>query len=324
MRDPIGTAPVVRSASLLAGAAFLLAPGIAAARVPANFSFTASPKPAAVCTEIPSTPAVAALDGAPPLPSAAAGGEPKPAEPFPTNVYQGPWSRVGIGADVSPLGVGIKGATVLNTFMDLRVDGNFFHYNTCRFEIDGVNVDGQLHLASAAAKVDVYPWLSVWRLSAGLMFYNNNHLYAATRIADGTAFTLDGKTFYSASPNPATGATPVTGSGVFGLHRHRPAFVLSGGFGKFIPRTERHWSFPAEFGIVFMGAPTIDTNLTGWVCKDKAQTQCGSLADSANAVSASFNNALQSSLTRWRHDVSSFSLYPVFSYSVVYSFNTGR
>jgi len=213
---------------------------------------------------------------------------------------------------------------VLNTFMDLRVDGNFFHYDTGRFEIDGVNVDGQLHLSSAAAKVDIYPWLSVWRLSAGLMFYNANHLDAATRIADGNSFTLDGKTFYSASANTATGATPVTGSGVLGLHRRRPAFVLSGGFGKFIPRSERHWSFPAEFGIVFMGAPTIETNLTGWVCTDKAQTQCGSLADPSNPATTRFNDALQSSLTRWRHDVSSFTLYPVFSYSVMYSFNTGR
>jgi len=73
-----------------------------------------------------------------------------------------------------------------------------------------------------------------------------------------------------------------------------------------------------------MGAPTIETNLTGWVCTDKAQTQCGSLADPSNPATTRFNDALQSSLTRWRHDVSSFTLYPVFSYSVMYSFNTGR
>jgi hypothetical protein len=324
MHDSVGAPPAFRPTGILAGIAFLVAPALAAAQAPVDFALTEPSEPKAVCKENSSLPALAALDHGSAPPSASAGGETRPVEPFPTNIYQGPWSRVALGADVSPLGVGIKGATVLNTFMDLRVDGNFFHYDTGRFEIDGVNVDGQLHLSSAAAKVDIYPWLSVWRLSAGLMFYNANHLDAATRIADGNSFTLDGKTFYSASANTATGATPVTGSGVLGLHRHRPAFVLSGGFGKFIPRSERHWSFPAEFGIVFMGAPTIETNLTGWVCTDKAQTQCGSLADPSNPATTRFNDALQSSLTRWRHDVSSFTLYPVFSYSVMYSFNTGR
>lgn len=317
MQDPIGTASSVRPTSLLAGVAFLFAPAIAVAQAPADFGVTAPLQSESACVEYPIF-AAAALHDAPALPSA----DPKPVEPFPTNVYQAPWSRIGIGADISPLGVGVKAATVLNTFMDLRVDGNFFHYNTGRFEIDSVNVGGQLHLASAAAKVDVYPWLSVWRLSAGLMFYNANQISASTRIADGTSFTVDGKTFYSASANPATGATPVSGSGSFGMHRHQPAFVLSGGFGKFIQRTQRHWSFPAEFGVVFMGAPTVQVNLNGWVCQDKAQTRCGSLADSSNPVTASFNNALPASLTKWRQQVSSFTLYPVFSYSVVYSFDT--
>lgn len=321
MQDPVGAALAFRSTSILAGIAFLFAPAVAAAQAPADFAPDPSSEPRAASIGNPSLP-VAAMDDASALSSAPAAGDPKPVEPFPTNIYQAPWSRIGIGADVSPLGVGIKAATVLNTFMDLRVDGNFFHYDTGRFEIDSINVDGQLHLASAAAKVDVYPWLSVWRLSAGLMFYNANHLFASTRIADGTSFTLDGKTFYSASANPATGATPVSGSGTFGMHRHQPAFVLSGGFGKFIQRTQRHWSFPAEFGVVFMGAPTVQVNLNGWVCQDKAQTRCGSLTDSSNPVTASFDDALQSSLTKWRQQVSSFTLYPVFSYSVVYSFNT--
>lgn len=264
-------------------------------------------------------------DLAPDLANAAAspaGGEPQPAEPFPTNVYQAPWSRIGLGADVSPLGVGMKASTILNTYMDLRVDGNFFHYDVGRFEVDGVNVEGQVHLASAAAKIDVYPWLNIWRVSAGVMFINGNHLYAATRIASATAFSLDGKTYYSANANPATGAAPVSGSGTFGLHRRQPAFVLSGGFGRFIPRSERHWSFPSEFGVVFMGAPTVNVSLNGSVCTDKALTQCGNLANPSNPVTAGFNNSLQAALTKWRHEVGSFTLYPVFSYSVVYSFDT--
>ena len=324
MHDPVGAVPAFRPAGILAGIALLFAPAMAAGQGPADFALSASSDPTAASARNASLPIPAAVHSASAFPPPAAAREPKPVEPFPTDIYQGPWSRVGIGADVSPLGVGIKAATVLNTYMDLRVDGNFFQYNTGRFEIDGVNVDGQLHLASAAAKVDVYPYLSVWRLSAGLMFYNGNRISAATRITPGTSFTLDGQTFYSASANAATGATPLTGSGVMGLHARQPAVVLSGGFGKFIPRSQRHWSFPAEFGVVFMGAPTINVTQSGWVCRDKLQTQCGSLGNPANPVTIEFNNALQASLTKWRRQVSSFSVYPVFSYSVVYSFNTGR
>jgi hypothetical protein len=34
-----------------------------------------------------------------------------------------------------------------------------------------------------------------------------------------------------------------------------------------------------------------------------------------------FNDALQASLTKWRKDLSAVQVYPLFSYSVVYSFN---
>lgn len=304
------------------GLAFGLDPAQTAAQAPAWLMPADSSAETSACIDDSWHPVHSlAIDSAAAAP---AEGAPQPAEPFPTNTYQAPWSRIGVGADVSPLGVGMKATTVLNTFMDLRVDGNFFRYDIGRFEIDGINVDGQLHLASAAAKLDVYPWLSVWRVSAGLTFFNGNHLYAATRIAPATPFSVDGKTYYSANANPATGAIPVSGSGTLALHSRQPAFVLSGGFGRFIPRSQRHWSFPSEFGVIFMGAPTIQVNLGGWVCTDKAQTQCASLANSASPITASFNSSLQSSLTKWRHDVSGFTMYPVFSYSVVYSFNTPR
>lgn len=312
------------AAFAVVGTAFCFDP--AAAQMPVSLTSADAPPETAACMDNRWLP-LHSFGLSPGLVDAAAppaGGKTQPAEPFPTNVYQAPWSRIGLGADVSPLGVGMKASTVLNTFMDLRVDGNFFRYDFGRFEVDGVNVDGQVHMASAAAKLDVYPWLSVWRLSAGLMFLNANHLYAATRIAPGTAFTMDGKTYYSANANPTTGATPVSGSGILALHRRQPAFVLSGGFGRFIPRSERHWSFPTEFGIIFMGSPTLNVNLNGWVCNDKLQTQCGNLGNPASPVAAGFNSSLQASLTKWRHELSGFTLYPVFSYSVVYSFDTPR
>jgi hypothetical protein len=235
--------------------------------------------------------------------------------------HQPPFSRIGIGADVSLLGIGIKSAIILDRFFDARLMGNFFNYNSGRFEVGEFNVNGNLHLASAAASLDWYPFNSIWRLSPGLMFFNSNQVSVATNIVPGTSFTLNGQTFYSASANSVTGATPLTGSGVLGLHTHSPAATITGGFGKFIPRSNRHWSFPSEFGVVFTGAPSANASASGWACLDAAQTQCSNLGDAMNPVAIQFNSALQTALNKWRKDLAKVQVYPIFSYSVVYSFN---
>lgn len=242
-------------------------------------------------------------------------------EPYATNLYLPPFARMGIGADVSPLGVGIKTAIVLNTDFDARLMGNYFNYQTGRFELEGFNVDGRVHLASAAASVDWYPLKSVIRLSAGMMLFNNNALSASGRVASGKNFKLNGVTFYGADPAVVPQSTPLIGSGILGLHTHEPALTLSTGFGRFIPRSERHWSFPTEFGVIFMGAPTITVNTSGWVCADEQETQCTNLGNPANPVAIEFNNALQTQLTRWRNTLGSVQVYPIFSYSAVYSFD---
>lgn len=102
--------------------------------------------------------------------------------------HQHPFSRIGIGADVSPLGIGIKSATPLSDYFDARFVGNFFNYNSGNFELEGFRVNAHLHLASLGAALDFYPHNSIWRLSAGLMFYNGNQLLAASDIVRAPAF----------------------------------------------------------------------------------------------------------------------------------------
>ena len=232
-----------------------------------------------------------------------------------------PFSRVGVGADVNPMGIGLKSAILLSRYFDGRVIGNFFLYDTGRFELEGFNVDGNIHLASSGADLDWYPFNSVWRFSVGTLFYNANQISMTSRIVPGTSFTLNGTTFYAATANAATGVTPLTATGVLGLHTHEPALMLSFGFGRFIPRSNRHWSFPAEFGVAFTGAPSINVNPSGWVCTDQAQSHCSSLSNPTNLVTLEFNNALQATLAKWRRTASNYPVYPLFSYSVVYSFN---
>jgi len=255
-----------------------------------------------------------------PLPSvpepAGSGGNPRrEAVPWAAEWRQQPFSRIGVGADVSLLGIGIKAATPLNQYFDARVLMNFFGYTSGRFEIDGVNINGNIHLASSAAAVDLYPHNSVWRLSAGLMFFNGNQVSATTDIVPGNSFKLNGVTYYSSTANP------VTGSAVLGMHTIKPEPMVSFGFGRFVPHSNRHWSFPAEFGVVYMGAPALTVTTAGTVCTDKAQTKCSDIGNPANPVAIAFNSNLQAQLTKWRNTLNKIQFYPIFSYSVVYSFN---
>jgi hypothetical protein len=289
---------------------------LAACAVQGQQDAPAAPDPPAPTVEPVAHPMLAGAWGPQPM-----AGDRRPVEPYPTNIYLAPWSRMSVGGDVSPLGIGIKGTIDMNTFMDLRGNFNVFRFNPGRFEVEGFNTYAHVQFTSAAAMLDTYPWNSVWRLSAGVMLFNNNQISGTVDIAPGTQFTLNGQDFYSANPSVAPGTTPLTGGGVLGFHRDTPAVIVSGGFGKFIPRSERHWSFPSEFGVIFTGAPTINVHESGWVCADKAETQCANLSNSANPVTIQFNNSLNAELSKWRRTLNDIPVYPVFSYSVVYSFN---
>lgn len=256
----------------------------------------------------------------PPLPSAPepalGGGNPqREAVPWSAEWHTEPFSRIGIGADVSPLGIGIKGAIILDEYLDARVDMNFFSYTQGRIEIDGVNVTGNLHLLSSSAKLDVYPRNSIWRLTGGLMMFDGNRATASLNVVPGTSFKLNGTTYYSSS------ADPMTANGLSNLDTAKPSPLVSFGFGRFIPRSNRHWSFPTEFGVIYTGAPSLEVTTGGAVCTDAKLINCSEVSDTSTAVGQAFNTNLQAQLTKWRKDFDKVKLYPIFSYSVVYSFN---
>lgn len=255
----------------------------------------------------------------PPDPSPA--GREQPFTPPDMQVHYGRFSRMGVGSGISLLGIGIKGAVILGERLDARVDGDIYFHTTGRFEINGFNVNANFHLDTISAKLDWYPTNSVWRITPGVMLFNGNSVGANIVITGGTSFSIDGKTYYSASANPVTGATPVNGTVRIGLTPRKPAFTISGGFGKVIPRSRRHWSFPTDFGVAFSGSPTIDVNLAGWVCTNNKQTDCSNIADPANPVGIAFNQNFQSALARWRHSAQQVSIYPIFSAGVMYSFD---
>jgi hypothetical protein len=230
-----------------------------------------------------------------------------------------PLSRIGFGVGISPLGIQLEAATNLSSHFNLRGTGNFFNYSD-NFTTDGIDATAKLNLASARVSVDVYPFHRGWRISPGLMFINQNQVTAITDVAAGTSFTLNDTTYYSANANVATGATPVTGNGILGLNTNKPAFTITTGWGNMLPRNG-HWSFPFEIGVAFIGAPSVNVNLTGWACYDQAQTECTDISDPTNPIAIAIQSNLTAQEAKWTSDLNPLKTFPIISGGVAYSFH---
>jgi len=238
---------------------------------------------------------------------------------YPTRIVSQipPLSRIAFGVGISPLGGQAQIATNINTHFNLRATGNYFPYST-NFTVNGIDTTANLRMASAGASLDGFPFRNGFRISAGALFYNLNRFSAAAAVPAGNSFTLNGTTFYSASPNSITGATPITGNALLNLHARKPAATATIGWGNMIPRDGGHWSVPFEVGVAYIGAPVLTVNLGGFVCLDQAQTQCYNFATDPNTANARAD--LSSQVTKWNSDISPFKFYPIVSVGVGYSF----
>jgi hypothetical protein len=241
--------------------------------------------------------------------------------PAPVGGYYGgserPFSRFAIGGGVSPLGIQLETVTKLAGHFNLRGTGDFFNYTT-NFTTSGINATAKLNLASARASLDVYPFRSGFHISPGILFANQNQVTAATDVAAGTSFTLNGQTYYSATANSATGATPITGTGVLGLNTNKTAFTATAGWGN-MARGRGHWSVPVEAGVAFIGAPSVKVNLSGWACYDQAQTECADIASTTNPIGVAVQSNLTTQVAKWTSDLSVLKTYPIVSVGLAYS-----
>jgi hypothetical protein len=196
----------------------------------------------------------------------------------------GPFSRIALGAGLSPLGIQLQAATNLSSHFNLRATGNFFNYST-NFTNSGITATAKLNLASAGASVDVYPFRAGFRISPGLLFYNGNQLTATTAVPGGTSFTL-----------------------------------ITTGWGNMIPRNG-HWSFPFEIGVAVIGAPSVNVNLGGWACYDPAQTECTNISSTTNPIAIAIQSNLTAQVAKWTSDLNPLKTYPIVSAGVAYSFH---
>jgi hypothetical protein len=224
----------------------------------------------------------------------------------------GTLSRFALGGGISTMGINLQAATNLNRYMNLRASGNYFNYSLNNITTNGFTVNGKLNFASAGASVDFYPFpRHGFRLSPGVLFYNQNAANATFTVAGGTSFSLNDTTYYASATNP------VLGNGGLGLHARNPAFTATTGWGNMIPHKGGHWSFPFEIGAAFTGAPTLNIALTSGLICDAQGQNCVAVATDADV-----QQNLATQVAKYTKDLNPLKVYPIVSGGLAYSFRT--
>jgi len=238
--------------------------------------------------------------------SAGAAAAAKPADSTPP----APFSRIGLGAGLSFNGINLQAATNVSKNFNVRAIGNVFKYNVNDLDSKGFNGSAKLNLATFGVSLDYYPWAKHgFRLSPGLLFYNENRLTGSGTVAGGQTFKLNGATYYSSSTNPVGGTIGL------GLNARKPSFTMTTGWGNIISRTGGHWSFPLEIGAAFVGDPKLTASLTGVACTTPT-TGC-----SAAATDPTIQANLNAQVAKSQKDLNVLSVYPIISFGVGYNFH---
>jgi hypothetical protein len=219
----------------------------------------------------------------------------------------GSMHRIGIGVNVSILlGIGIQGAVRVTPKSNVRGGFNFFNYSTTVTQ-SGFSIDGQLHLRSAEALYDWFPFGGGFHLSPGAMIYNGNKVIANLTTNAGTTFTLNGTTYTSSATNPVSGVATVQ------LYNYKVAPMFLLGWGHLIPRGGRHFGATFDIGAAVTGSPTLAMNLAGTAC-----------SPSGGCVNAATDPGVQSNLQTTEHKANNslnvLKAFPVIAVGFGYSF----
>jgi hypothetical protein len=206
--------------------------------------------------------------------------------------------KIGVGAKISLLGIGIEAATPLSSKLNLRGGFNFFNYSR-GLTNDGIHYDGTLDFRSGELHLDWFPFGGGFHLSPGVLFYNGNKVTANASVPGGNTFTLN-STQYESDPT-----NPITGNGSLTFPKAAPSILV--GFGNMLPRSGRHFSFNFEVGGEYVGSPTVTLGLQGNACD----------ASGANCVNAASDSGVQANIQgqekKINHDLAPFKFFPQIS-----------
>ena len=224
-----------------------------------------------------------------------------------------PFSRLALGGGISTLGINLQAATNINRYANLRVSGNIFSHTVNDISSNGFTANAKLDLATLGASVDYYPWPTHgFRVSPGLLLYNQNSMSADAIVYGGQSFKLNDVEYYSSANDPIHADPKI------GFHSTNPAFTLTTGWGNMISRKGGHWSFPFEIGAAFIGDPSFSMSLTGTAC-DYYGEHC------VNAgTDPSVQADLQAQNAKYRKDLQPLRFFPILSTGISYNFNILR
>ncbi|HLW82436.1 MAG TPA: hypothetical protein VKS20_10390 [Candidatus Acidoferrales bacterium] len=206
--------------------------------------------------------------------------------------------KIGVGAKISLLGIGIEAATPLSRKLNLRGGFNFLNYSR-GLTNDGIHYDGKLNFRSGELHLDWFPFGGGFHLSPGVLFYNGNKVTANASVPGGSTFTLNG-TQYESDPT-----NPITGNGSLTFPKAAPSILV--GFGNMLPRSGRHFSFNFEVGGEYVGSPAVTLGLQGNACDTSG----------LNCVNAATDPGVQTNIQgqekKINHDLAPFKFFPQIS-----------
>ena len=220
-------------------------------------------------------------------------------------IHTAPFSALAVGVRVGLLGIGFEAATPLSEHLNLRAGANFFSYNDT-FTTNGIVYSGNLHLRSADATLDWYPWAKGFRVSGGALLYNGNNITGNANVPGGNTFSLNDVEYLSST------ADPVTGNASLKFNEAAPKLTV--GWGNHIPRSGRHFSFPMEIGFAYIGDPKLVLNLEGTAC-DPQGLICEDVA-----TNEEIQSNLKAQQEKYQKDADPARFYPIISAGFAFSF----
>jgi hypothetical protein len=226
---------------------------------------------------------------------------------IPTSPFR-PFSRIGFDSHVGLAGIGFDIATPLARKFNLRTGSDFFGYATA-FQEEGADVAINLHMQTAHASLDWFPFGGLFRVSTLMVFANNNRIDATAIIPSGSDVTLNGQDYISSF------ADPLHGTGQIQFRKVSPGLTV--GLGNLIPRSRGHFSAPIDAGFYYVGQPGLKVTFTGSAC-DPAYPQ--SIGCESVTQDPGFQQSLNAFVARNNHNLSYASFFPVFSIGFGYSF----
>ena len=217
-------------------------------------------------------------------------------------------TRLSLGGSASTIGTGGELATNLPYRLDLRVIGNFTDFNWKETR-SGFYIVVNIGMANTGALVDFYPWKSL-RISPGFLYYNTDRIRGDVLAQPSATFTINNVTYATLASNPVhgTGRLQLGGTG----------FMATAGWGHYVTRNEKHWSYPFEAGVAFINTPSATFNLEGTVCNAQGHDCVPA------AAFPSFQSNLAAQIATWNSDVKPFHIYPLVEAGVAYTFGYRR